>query len=218
VYRDLQAAHGVELVLGRSVGRILGRRHVEGVELQDGTVLEAEVVVAGVGAVPRLELAEAAGLELAGGGLSVSSTLETSAPGVFAAGDIAAVPYPDGRRIRLEHWSAALNQGPLAARNMLGADTHYTKVPYFFSDQWELGMEYRGYAPKWDRVVFRGDPASGEFLAFWLADGRVLAAMNANVWDQGDAITSLIESGLGVDPAALADPGVDLAGLGGATA
>jgi 3-phenylpropionate/trans-cinnamate dioxygenase ferredoxin reductase subunit len=101
---------------------------------------------------------------------------------------------------------------------MLGAGAHYTKVPYFFSDQWELGMEYRGYAPEWDRVVFRGDPASGEFLAFWLADGRVLAGMNANVWDQGDAITSVIESGLSIDPGALADPGVDLAGLAGAAA
>jgi 3-phenylpropionate/trans-cinnamate dioxygenase ferredoxin reductase subunit len=215
VYRDLHAAHGVKLVLGRSVERIVGRERVEGVELEDGVVLGADVVVVGVGAMPRLELAEAAGLEV-DGGVIVSATLQSSAAGVFAAGDIAAVPYPDGRRIRLEHWSAALNQGPLAARNMLGADIPYTKIPYFFSDQWDLGMEYRGYAPRWDQVVFRGDPKGGEFLVFWLAGGRVLAGMNANIWDQGDAITALIESGANVDPASLVDPAVDLAGLAGA--
>jgi 3-phenylpropionate/trans-cinnamate dioxygenase ferredoxin reductase component len=221
VYRDLHAAHGVKLLLGRSIGRIVGVEHADGVELEDGTVLEADVVVAGVGAVPRLELPKDAGLKV-DGGVVVAATLESSAPGIFAAGDIANVPYPDGRRLRLEHWSAALNQGPLAAKNMLGAGEPYTKVPYFFSDQWDLGMEYRGYAPKWDKVVFRGDPASGEFLAFWLkgdpegSRARVLAGMNANVWDQGDAITALIESGASVDVAALADPGVDLASLAGA--
>jgi len=209
VYRDLHAAHDVKLLLGRAVKRIVGIEHVDGVELDDGTVLDADVVVAGVGATPRLELAKAAGLTL-DGGVVVTATLESSAPGVFAAGDIAAVPYPDGRRIRLEHWSAALNQGPMAAKNMLGAATPYTKVPYFFSDQWGLGMEYRGYAPKWDEVIFRGDPASGEFLAFWLSEGHVLAGMNANVWDQGDSITALIESGASVDAAALADPSVGL--------
>ncbi len=209
VYRDLHAAHGVKLLLGHSSARIVGIEHVDGVELEDGTLLEADVVVAGVGAKPRLELAKAAGLKL-DGGVVVTATLESSAPGVFAAGDIAAVPYPDGRRIRLEHWSAALNQGPAAARSMLGADTPYTKVPYFFSDQWDLGMEYRGHATDWDQVVFRGDPGGGEFLAFWLYEGRVLAGMNANIWDQGDAITALIESGASGDPSALADLGTKL--------
>lgn len=210
VYRDLHASHGVKLQLGQSVERVVGKEYACGVELENGTVLEADVVVAGVGAVPRLELAKAAGLEI-DGGVVVTATLESSAPGIFAVGDIAAVPYPDGRRVRLEHWSAALNQGPAAAKNMLGAGQPYTKVPYFFSDQWDLGMEYRGYAPEWDSVVFRGVPASGDFLAFWLAGGRVLAGMNVNVWDQGDAITALIESGAGVDPKWLADPESDLA-------
>lgn len=216
VYRDLHDGHGVKLGLGQSVKRIIGKARADGVELGDGTVLRADLVVAGVGAMPRVELAKAAGLEV-NRGVVVEATLESSVPGIFAAGDIAAVPYPDGRRVRLEHWSAALNQGPAAARNMLGAGKPYTKVPYFYSDQWDLGMEYRGYAPEWDEIVFRGDPAAGEFLAFWLSGGRVLAGMNANVWDQGDAITALIESGASVTAETLADPDVALAALAGAT-
>jgi 3-phenylpropionate/trans-cinnamate dioxygenase ferredoxin reductase component len=142
----------------------------------------------------------------------VDQYLATSTPGIYAAGDIAAVPYARFEaRIRLEHWSGALNQGPVAARNMLGQSLPYDRIPYFFSDQYDLGMEYRGYAPTWDEVVFRGEPASGRFLAFWCRAGRVAAAMNANIWDQGDALTAMI--GGPADPARLADPDTDLAAL-----
>jgi 3-phenylpropionate/trans-cinnamate dioxygenase ferredoxin reductase subunit len=116
-------------------------------------------------------------------------------------------------RIRLEHWSAALNQGPVAAKNMLGIETPYEKLPYFYSDQYELGMEYRGWTAHPERVVFRGDPAGDEFIAFWLEDGVVAAAMNANVWDQVDALEALLTARRPVDPQALADPGTDLASL-----
>jgi 3-phenylpropionate/trans-cinnamate dioxygenase ferredoxin reductase component len=211
VYRDLHAAHGVELRLGRTAASLTGTTSVEQVHLSDGTALPAEVVVAGIGAVPQLDLARSAGVGLAGGVL-VDRYLATTDPRIHAAGDIAAVPYPRfDARIRLEHWSAALNQGPIAARNMLGQAMPYDRVPYFFSDQYDLGMEYRGYAPTWDEVVLRGSPASGSFLAFWCRGGRVVAAMNANIWDQGDNLTALI--GAPADPLRLADPGTDLASM-----
>jgi 3-phenylpropionate/trans-cinnamate dioxygenase ferredoxin reductase subunit len=164
---------------------------------------------------PRTELAAAAGLHIDNGVLT-DAQLATSAPDIYAAGDVASAWHPTyGVPIRLEHWSAALNQGPVAARNMLGIATPYEKTPYFYSDQYDLGMEYRGWAPSYDRVVFRGDPSAGEFLVFWLRDGEVAAAMNANVWDQGDAIEALLRTRAAVDPDALADTGVDLASLAG---
>jgi 3-phenylpropionate/trans-cinnamate dioxygenase ferredoxin reductase subunit len=218
VYRDLHREHGVELRLGTGVDRIAGSRSgaVSAVHTTDGTVIGTDVVVVGVGATPRTELAGEAGLAL-DWGVAVDEHLETSAPGVFAAGDVAAAWHPTlAWRLRVEHWANAKNQGALAARNMLGAGLAYDRLPYFFSDQYDLGMEYSGYAPAWDRVVFRGDPAAREFIAFWLAEGRVLAAMNANVWDVVDPLQALIASKRQVDPTALADPGVPLADLAGA--
>jgi 3-phenylpropionate/trans-cinnamate dioxygenase ferredoxin reductase subunit len=213
LYRDLHAAHGVDLHFGVGVEGFEGRAKVERVRLSDGSVLPAEVVVVGVGAAPRDELARAAGLEL-GNGVVVDEHLAASAPAVFAAGDVADVFYPRyGRRIRLEHWSAALNQGPVAAKNMVGRPVAYDQVPYFFSDQYDLGMEYRGWAPSFDRVVFRGDPASSEFIAFWLQGAKVAAAMNANVWDVGDDLEALLRAGQPVDPRDLSDPDVELSSL-----
>jgi 3-phenylpropionate/trans-cinnamate dioxygenase ferredoxin reductase component len=125
-------------------------------------------------------------------------------PGIFAAGDVANAFHPlFGRHLRVEHWANALNQGPAAARNMLGADVPYERVPYFFSDQYDVGMEYSGYAVGWDEVVFRGDPASREFIAYWLKGERVLAGMNVNVWDVTDEIQELVRSGRPLDRKAL---------------
>ena len=172
-YRDVHADHGVELHFGAGVEALRGGDRVEQVLLTDGTALAADVVVAGVGVAPRIELAEAAGLAL-DNGVIADEYLAASAASVFAAGDVASAWHPVfGRRIRLEHWSSALNQGPVAARNMLGTRTRYDRIPYFYSDQYDVGMEYSGYAPDWDQVVFRGDPAKREFIAFWLKDGRV---------------------------------------------
>jgi 3-phenylpropionate/trans-cinnamate dioxygenase ferredoxin reductase component len=211
IYRDLHAEHGVRLHFGVGVDGIGGADRVEEVRLTDGTVLPAGTVVVGVGAQPRTELAQAAGLRL-DDGVVTDEYLTTSVPTIYAAGDVASVWYRAyGAHIRLEHWSAALNQGPAAAKNMLGHAAAYEKVPYFFSDQYDLGMEYRGWAPSFDQVVFRGDRAGREFIAFWLAQGRVLAAMNANIWDQGDPIEALIRSGRPVDPARLADADIELA-------
>ncbi|MGC8514343.1 MAG: NAD(P)/FAD-dependent oxidoreductase [Acidimicrobiales bacterium] len=213
IYRDLHAEHGVELHFDVGVDGLVGSTAVEAVRLSDGTVLPATVVVVGVGVTPRVELAEAAGLGV-DNGVIVDEHLQTSGPGIFAAGDVANAFHPRySTRIRLEHWSAALNQGPAAAQSMLGHAVTYDRTPYFFSDQYDLGMEYRGWAPSFDQVVFRGEPASREFIAFWLRHGRVAAAMNANVWDVGDAIEALLRSGQPVAPARLADPDVDLADL-----
>ncbi len=213
VYRDLHAEHGVDLHLSTQIESIVGGDAAQGVRTADGLVIEGDLVVVGVGASPRDELARDAGLTLANG-IVVDEFLRTSAPDVFAAGDVAATWNPMyNQRIRMEHWANALNQGQTAGRNMLGQDTAYAKLPYFYSDQYDFGMEYNGYAAGWDRVVLRGDPAGREFLAFWIKDGRALAGMNANVWDQGDGIKALVRGGATVDADRLADPSVPLADL-----
>ncbi len=211
VYRDLHAEHGVDLHLSTQIEAIVGNAAAQGVRATDGSVIEGDLVVVGVGALPRDELARDAGLSIENG-IVVDEFLRTSAPDIFAAGDVAATWNPMyNKRIRIEHWANALNQGQTAARNMLDQDTAYAKLPYFYSDQYDLGMEYNGYASDWDKVVLRGGTSASEFLAFWLKDGRVLAGMNANVWDQGDAIKALVRGGGIVDPDRLADPSVPLA-------
>lgn len=213
VYRDLHQEHGVALHLSTQIEAILGNGSAQGVRTTDGSVVKGDLVVVGVGASPRDELAREAGLTLENG-IVVDQFLRTSDPDVFAAGDVAATWNTlYNRRIRLEHWANAHNQGQVAARNMLdpaGRAAAYDKLPYFYSDQYDLGMEYNGFAADWDRVVLRGDPAGGEFLAFWLKDGHVLAGMNANVWDQGDGIKALVRGDATVSAEALADPSIPL--------
>jgi 3-phenylpropionate/trans-cinnamate dioxygenase ferredoxin reductase subunit len=217
VFRDLHAAHGVELHLGARLEALEGDERVRRVRLGEGSV-DCDLVVVGIGVTPRTELARGAGLEV-DNGIVVDARLATREEVIFAAGDVANAWHPlFGHRIRIEHWANALNQGPAAARSMLGAGEPYERVPYFFSDQYDLGMEYSGYAPSWDRVVFRGDPASREFIAFWLKGKRVVAGMNANVWDVTDTIQALVRSGADIDPSALADSGTDLAELASAVA
>ena len=210
VFRELHAGHGVDLYLGTGVEAVVGSEAAEGVRTADGRVVEADLVVVGIGVIPRMELAGAAGIRV-GNGIEVDEHLETSVPGIFAAGDVAAAWHPGLReRVRVEHWANALNQGPAAARNMLGAGIPYDRVPYFFSDQYDFGMEYSGYARTWDRVVFRGNPDDGKFIAFWLTDGRVVAGMNANVWDVTGPIQALIRSREPVGITRLTDPAVPL--------
>jgi 3-phenylpropionate/trans-cinnamate dioxygenase ferredoxin reductase subunit len=213
IYRDLHAEHGVELLLGRGVAAFEGDGHVSAVRTDDGKRIDCDLAVVGIGVTPRAELAQRAGIEV-DNGIVVDEYLQTSCPGVFAAGDVASAQHPLwGCSIRVEHWANALNQGPAAARNMLGAHVAYDRVPYFFSDQYDVGMEYSGYAPQWDEVVLRGDPAAREFIAFWLREGRVLAGMNVNVWDVTDDIQALVRSGQTVDRARLADSDTPLADL-----
>jgi NADPH-dependent 2,4-dienoyl-CoA reductase/sulfur reductase-like enzyme len=170
VFLGLHQAHGVDFRLGTQVAALTGTDgQVTGVTLSDGSTVPADVVIVGVGITPNVDLAEKAGLDVRDG-IVTSASLQTSDPHVWAAGDVASAYHPlFERNIRVEHWANALNGGPLAARAMLGQDVTYDLLPYFFTDQYDLGMEYSGYAAPgdYDRVVFRGDPASGEFLAFW---------------------------------------------------
>lgn len=213
VYRDLHAEHGVDLFMNQRAAAFRGRTTVEAVETADGTRIEGDLVVVGVGAQPRTQLAADAGLDV-GDGVLVDQYLETSAPGIFAAGDVASAWHPLlGARIRIEHWDNARRQGPAAARNLLGKGEPYVRIPYFYSDQYDLGMEYAGYARTWDQVVFRGEPAGRAFVAFWLTDGRVVAGMNANVWQVNDAIAALVASKERVAVERLIDPTVQLEDL-----
>jgi 3-phenylpropionate/trans-cinnamate dioxygenase ferredoxin reductase subunit len=213
VYRDIHVDHGVHMLLGTGVEAFEGGTAVERVRTSDGRELECDFVVVGVGAQPRIGLAAQAGLAV-DNGILVDEHLQTSAPGVFAAGDVANAHHPFyGEQIRVEHWANALHQGPLAARAMLGQPDVYDRLPYFFSDQYDVGMEYAGFARRWDRVIFRGDPATREFIAFWLTGDRVVAGMNVNVWDVIDPIQRLIGERAAVDDRRLADPDVPLAEL-----
>ncbi|WP_406528064.1 NAD(P)/FAD-dependent oxidoreductase [Streptomyces sp. I8-5] len=222
IFTDLHSDHGVRFHFGLRLTEIIGQDGlVLAVRTDDGEEHPAHDVLAAIGAAPRTALAETAGLAMApradGGGIAVDASLRTSDPHIFAAGDVANVAHPLlGTRLRVEHWANALNSGPAAARAMLGQEVSYDRVPYFFSDQYDLGLEYSGWAPpgSYDQVVIRGDAGKREFIAFWLKDRRVLAGMNVNVWDVTETVQGLVRSGRQVDPDALADPSAPLESLG----
>ncbi|CAL9554857.1 NAD(P)/FAD-dependent oxidoreductase [Streptomyces althioticus] len=221
LFAELHREHGVRFHFGASLTEITGQDGmVLAARTDDGEEHPAHAVLAAIGAAPRTSLAEAAGLELAdpasGGGVLVDERLRTSDPDIYAAGDVASFPHAlFSTRLRVEHWANALNGGPAAARAMLGRDEIYDRVPYFFTDQYDLGMEYSGWAPpgSYDQVVVRGDAGKREFVAFWVREGRVLAGMNVNVWDVTDSVQALIRSREPVDTEALADPHVPLESL-----
>jgi 3-phenylpropionate/trans-cinnamate dioxygenase ferredoxin reductase subunit len=218
VYRDLHLEHGVDFRPGTRVERIVGTDRVEGVETAAGERISADLVVVGIGVEPRTGLAADAGITV-GDGIEVGPTLETSVPGIFAAGDVASAWHPFfGQRLRSEHWANARFQGFAAGKSMLGNTAPYERLPYFYSDQYDLGMEYRGHASASDSVVVRGSLADRQFVAFWLRDGRVVAGMNANVWEIAKPVEQLIRSGVVVDRARLADPSVPIEDLTGTTA
>ncbi|MEU5688754.1 FAD-dependent oxidoreductase [Streptomyces venezuelae] len=221
MFADLHAEHGVRFHFGARLTEIAGQDGmVLAARTDDGEEHPAHDVLAAIGAAPRTALAESAGLALVdraeGGGIAVDASLRTSDPDIYAAGDVASVRHPlFGTSLRVEHWANALNGGPAAARAMLGQDVSYDRVPYFFSDQYDVGLEYSGWAPPgtYDQVVVRGDAGKREFIAFWLRDGQVLAGMNVNVWDVTDPIQQLIRKGARPDSNALADPSTPLASL-----
>ncbi|MCT4352822.1 FAD-dependent oxidoreductase [Streptomyces sp. Je 1-79] len=221
LFADLHTEHGVRFVFGARLTEIVGQDGmVLAVRTDDGEEHPAHAVLAAIGAAPRTALAEAAGLNLVdrahGGGIAVDASLRTSDPDIFAAGDVAAAHHPLlHTRLRVEHWANALNGGPAAARAMLGQHVSYDRVPYFFSDQYDLGMEYSGWAPpgSYDQVVLRGDVGKRQFIAFWLKERKVLAGMNVNVWDVTEPIQQLIRAQSPVDTDALADPSVPLESL-----
>ena len=206
IFRDLHRDHGVEFVAGAVVEAFEGSSSVERVVLGDGRKVEADLVIVGVGVAPCTTLAEGAGLAV-DNGVVTDAALRSSVPNVFAAGDVANAHHPFYKRqIRVEHWANALEQGPAAAKSMLGQDVSYDKIPYFFSDQYDLGMEYGGYATDWDEVVYRGDVDGRECVVFWLRERRVEAGMNVNVWDVNEQIRELVRSRQEVDVKRLADP------------
>ncbi|RXR27042.1 FAD-dependent oxidoreductase [Oerskovia turbata] len=211
MYGKVHADHDVHLHRNAQVVGITGSEgRVTGLDVADGTHVAADVVVVGVGVTPNVGFAEAAGIDLRdaslGGGLAVDATLRTSAPDVWAAGDIASVPSPRyGRPLRVEHWAVALETGPHAARAMLGSREPYDKLPYFFSDQYDVGMEYLGFVedPAGTEVVVSGSLEDHELVAFWVAGDRVQAGMTVNVWEQMERVEEIVRSAGPVDRDAL---------------
>jgi 3-phenylpropionate/trans-cinnamate dioxygenase ferredoxin reductase subunit len=216
VFATLHRQHGVDLRLETQVEEITrANGAASGLRTHDGATIAADAVLVAVGAKPNIELAEQAGLSMGDGGVLVDASLCTSDPDIYAVGDIAAAEHPlFGTRIRTEHWANALKQPAVAVAGMLGTPGEYAELPYFFTDQYDLGMEYVGHAPSFERMVFRGDVAGREFVAFWLdGDDRVLAGMNVNVWDVLDDVKALIRSRAPVDVDKLRDPQSSLADL-----
>jgi 3-phenylpropionate/trans-cinnamate dioxygenase ferredoxin reductase component len=219
VFEELHRSHGVSFRFGEGVSEFRGDAgRVTTVVTTAGTELPADIVLVGIGAVPNVSLAEAAGLEVSNGILA-DAALRTSDDGIYAAGDVAnTFNALLGRRVRVEHWANALTGGPAAARSMLGQDVTYDPVPYFYSDQYDLGMETAGLPEPggYDQIIYRGDREGMEFISFWLSGGAVVAGMNVNVWDVNDDIQALIRAGAEgkrPDPAMLADPDVPLSEL-----
>ena len=216
VFAELHRRHGVDLRTGVGVAALTGDDgRVVAVQLEDGSAVTAEAVIVGAGITPNVQLAVDAGLEV-GGGVLVDEHLRTNDPDIYAVGDVASAWHPLlGKRIRVDHWANALNQPPVAAAGIVGEDASYERSPYFFSDQYDVGLECTGYAVPggYDGVVVRGDYDKPEFIAFWTAQGVVQAGMNVNVWDVTDDIKALIASRTAIDPGKLADPGIPLADL-----
>jgi 3-phenylpropionate/trans-cinnamate dioxygenase ferredoxin reductase component len=212
-YRDVHIAQGVEMILSDGLAAFEGDGSVSRVRTESGRVVECDFVVVGAGVTPNVELGQRAGLDC-DHGILVNERLETSATGVFAAGDVVNHWHPFyERRVHVEHWANALNQGPAGARSMLGDKQPYDEIPYFFSDQFDVGMEYSGLSEPSDQVAFRGDFDGGEFIAFWLRDGIVTAGMNVNVWDVNEHVQALIRSRKQIDVSTLTDEGTPLESL-----
>jgi 3-phenylpropionate/trans-cinnamate dioxygenase ferredoxin reductase component len=213
LFTDLHSAHGVRILTEEHATEFVedsGR--VAAVRTQRGQVFPADVVIVGVGALPNVDIAIASGIPVSNG-VVVDEYLASEVPGLFAAGDVASAFHRRyGHHLRVEHWDNALQQGRTAAVNMLGRRAEYDRLPFFYSDQYDVGLEYSGHAPagSFDRVILRGDVDTFRFVAFWLDGHRVVAAMNVNTWDVRPHLESLIWSGIEVDSRALADPDTDL--------
>lgn len=204
----------VERILGNEAGNSPAGTYVTGVQA-DGAIVPADLVLIGVGAIPNTELAIEAGIDV-DNGILTDASFATSAPDVFAAGDVASVMHPTvGTRVRSEHWSNAINQGKAAARAMLGEAVSYDEIPYFYTDQFDLGVELSGYAHlmRDAEIVIRGDLEGRKYMAFWMLDGKVVAGMNVNIWDVNETVQKLIRSEQVIDVARLTDTTVDLESL-----
>jgi 3-phenylpropionate/trans-cinnamate dioxygenase ferredoxin reductase component len=194
IFASMHRAHGVDLQCGTRVSSIGSEAGAAIVGLADGAHVEADLVVVGIGVLPQTALAISAGLQT-DNGIVVDAQLRTSKKDIYAAGDVASAYHPRlDRHLRVEHWDNAIGQGVVAAQNMLGGSVRYDRLPYFFSDQYDLGMEYLGNVGPdgYDQVVIRGAPDDGNFTALWLRGSRVLAGMHANDWEAMDSIRKLV--------------------------
>ena len=216
IFDELHRSHGVDLRYRTTAVELTGRHgRVTGVMLSDGTRIDADMIIVGIGAVPRTEIAADAGLKI-DNGIVVDEHLRTSDPDIFAAGDIARTYNPRlGRHIRVEHWANARRQGVVAAKAMLGQDAADVRPSYFFTDQYDLSMEYTGdIGPAgYDRVIFRRHADSDQMIVFWLSEQRVQAGMNINIWDVADDIERLIQSARPINADDLGNPAIPLATL-----
>ncbi|CCH76508.1 FAD-dependent pyridine nucleotide-disulphide oxidoreductase [Nostocoides japonicum T1-X7] len=216
VFTALHEEHGVRFRFGEGVASFEGDAgRVTTVVTPSGARLPADTVVVGVGILPNTELAAAAGVEV-DNGVVADELMRTSVDGVYAVGDVARWFNPTlGYPLRVEHWANALNTGPIAAKAIAGTAVENDLLPYFFSDQYDLGLEYSGDVPRGTttEIVYRGDVPGREFVAFWVADGSVLAGLAVNMWDVIDDVKALVRASGPVDLVRLADPGVPLADL-----
>ena len=216
MFAELHEQNGVILRRSVSVDSVLGQDgRATAVKLTSGEVIPADLILVGIGATPNIELADSAGLTI-DNGVSVDASLRTSDPAIYAAGDVANAYHPVAKlRLRSEHWANALNGGKAAARSMLGQKVSFDDIPYFYTDQFDVGMEYSGFGPltRGADVVYRGDRAGRELIAFWVAGEKVVAGMNVNVWDVNEAVQGIIRRGNQVDRARLTDAHVPLESL-----
>lgn len=216
IFDELHRSHGVDLHYRTTATELIGRDGTAtGVLLSDRTRIDADMIIVGVGVIPRIELAAAAGLKI-DNGIVVDEHLRTSDPDIFAAGDIAHAYNPRLKRhTRVEHWANARRQGAVAAKSMLGQDAVDVRPSYFFTDQYDLSMEYTGdIGPAgYDRVIIRQHADSNQMIIFWLYEHRVQAGMNINIWDVAEDIERLIQSTRPINADDLADPTIPLASL-----
>ena len=212
-YLGVHTGEGVNFMPGTGVTGFEGSGRVESVTTDSGEKIASDLVVVGAGVLPRTSLAESAGIAT-DNGILTGADLQTDSPGIYAAGDVANAWHPFyERRVRVEHWANARRQGAAAGRALAGEAVSYDEIPYFFSDQYDVGMEYVGYVTESDLILYRGSVEEREFIAFWMNGDRIVAGMNVNVWDVSDTISDLIRSRAEVDTAKLTDSDVDLASL-----
>lgn len=212
-YLGVHTGEGVNFMPGTGVTGFEGTGRVESVTTDSGEKIASDLVVVGAGVLPRTSLAESAGIAT-DNGILTGADLQTDSPGIYAAGDVANAWHPFyERRVRVEHWANARRQGAAAGRALAGEAVSYDEIPYFFSDQYDVGMEYVGYVTESDRILYRGSVEEREFIAFWMNGDRIVAGMNVNVWDVSDTISDLIRSRSEVETEKLTDTDVDLASL-----
>ena len=207
---ELHRVHGVRTVFEDAVESFEGESRVSAVVTTGGRRAECDFVVAGVGVLPAVEFLDGSGIHTENG-IVVDEHCRTNVDGIYAAGDVANHWHPVfNRHIRVEHWQNAMRQGAAAARNMLGHSVVYDDIPWFWSDQYDWNLQYAGYHTTWEQLVIRGQPERDRFVACYLNDGRIDAAIAVNQGRELRRVIPLIKARQRVDPQQIADESVDL--------